>query len=139
MPLILLVSMAYWSEAESSRRRSSRMRVAWERLRARRKFGTAMDVSNAMIATTIMISTKVKPRVLWMRFNMDLFMVMVFVMIKIEFHKKQVMNQSGFCAAVLICSRKHYTIYSVFRLILDHPVRHRIIPEWRGAGFTRHF
>src|ERR1700683_4588109 len=59
MPLILLVSIAYWSEAPSSRRRSSRMRVAWERLRARRKFGTAMEASNAMMATTIMISTRV--------------------------------------------------------------------------------
>jgi hypothetical protein len=35
------------------------MRVAWERLRARRKFGTAIDASKAMIATTIMISTRV--------------------------------------------------------------------------------
>ena len=34
------------------------MRVACERLRARRKLGTAMEASNAMMATTIMISTE---------------------------------------------------------------------------------
>src|SRR6266404_5176377 len=34
---------------------------AWERLRARRNPGTAMAASKAMIATTIMISTRVKP------------------------------------------------------------------------------
>src|SRR5579862_2831628 len=37
------------------------MRVAWERLRARRKLGTAIAARSAMIATTIMISTRVKP------------------------------------------------------------------------------
>src|SRR3954465_8655576 len=42
-------------------RRVSRVAVAWERLRARRKLGTAMAASKAMIATTIMISTRVKP------------------------------------------------------------------------------
>src|SRR3954467_4236555 len=42
-------------------RRVSRVEVAWERLRARRKLGTAMAASKAMIATTIMISTRVKP------------------------------------------------------------------------------
>src|SRR5437879_8136123 len=40
-------------------RRSSRIRVAWERLRARRKLGTAIAASRAIIATTIMISTRV--------------------------------------------------------------------------------
>ena len=34
---------------------------AWERLRARRNPGTAMAASKAMIATTIMISTRVNP------------------------------------------------------------------------------
>src|ERR1700722_17254406 len=42
-------------------RRSSRQRVACERLRARRKLGTAIAASKAMMATTIMISTRVKP------------------------------------------------------------------------------
>ena len=37
------------------------MRLAWERFRARRKPGTAMAASKAMMATTIMISTRVKP------------------------------------------------------------------------------
>src|SRR5438128_11609332 len=60
-PPLLLVSMAYWSMAESMMRKSSRICVACERLRARRKFGTAIAASNAMIATTIMISTRVKP------------------------------------------------------------------------------
>src|SRR5437899_1741634 len=40
------------------------MRLACERFRARRKPGTAIDASRAMIATTIMISTRVKPEVL---------------------------------------------------------------------------
>src|SRR4028119_1095859 len=53
--------MAYWSFAPSIMRRVSRHAVAWERLRARRKLGTAMEASRAMIATTIMISTRVKP------------------------------------------------------------------------------
>src|SRR4051794_15574503 len=42
-------------------RRVSRVAVAWERLRARRKLGTAIAARRAMIATTIMISTRVKP------------------------------------------------------------------------------
>src|SRR4051812_39720053 len=53
--------MAYWSTAESIKRRSLRIRLAWERLRARRNPGTAIAASKAMIATTIMISTRVKP------------------------------------------------------------------------------
>src|SRR5476651_830414 len=67
-PVVLLVSIAYWSIAESIIRRSSRMRVACERLRARRKFGTAMAARRAMIATTIMISTSVKPLFLLLSF-----------------------------------------------------------------------
>src|ERR1700682_4115225 len=47
--------------AESIRRRSLMILEAWERLRARRNPGTAMAASKAMIATTIMISTRVKP------------------------------------------------------------------------------
>src|SRR5260370_11505544 len=51
-------------------RRSFRIRVACERLRARRNPGTAIAASSAMIATTIMISTRVKPpRRLLMAFN----------------------------------------------------------------------
>jgi hypothetical protein len=47
------------------------MRLAWERLRARRNPGTAIAASKAMIATTIMISTRVKPpRRLLSLFNM---------------------------------------------------------------------
>src|SRR5206468_9976239 len=42
-------------------RRSLRIRLAWERLRARRKPGTAIAAKSAMIATTIIISTRVKP------------------------------------------------------------------------------
>src|ERR1700684_4015620 len=61
MPVVLLFSMAYWSVALSIMRRSSRMRVACERLRARRKLGTAIAARSAMIATTIMICTSVKP------------------------------------------------------------------------------
>src|SRR5215212_12013181 len=70
-PLFLLVSIAYWSTAESIRRRSLIMRLACERLRARRNPGTAIAASRAMIATTIMISTRVKPpRRLLNLFNM---------------------------------------------------------------------
>src|SRR5436190_137897 len=61
LPEALLFSIAYWSIAESIMRRSSRMRVACERLRERRKLGTAIAARSAMIATTIMISTRVKP------------------------------------------------------------------------------
>src|SRR4051794_39873376 len=53
--------MAYWSTAESIKRRSFRTRLAWARLRARRNPGTAIAANKAMIATTIMISTRVKP------------------------------------------------------------------------------
>src|SRR5438094_10052330 len=53
--------MAYWSTAPSINRRSLRILDAWERFRARRDAGTAIAASNAMIATTIMISTSVKP------------------------------------------------------------------------------
>src|SRR5438270_1828680 len=49
-------------------RRSFRIRLACERLRARRNPGTAIAASNAMIATTIMISTSVKPACF--RFNL---------------------------------------------------------------------
>src|SRR5256885_12795710 len=70
-PLFVLVSIAYWSTAESIKRRSLIMRLAWERLRARRNPGTAIAASKAMIATTIMISTRVKPpRRLLSLFNM---------------------------------------------------------------------
>src|SRR5207248_11288237 len=70
-PVVRLVSIAYWSHAESIIRRSFRIRLACERLRARRNPGTAIAASNAMIATTIMISTRVKPpRRLLMAFNM---------------------------------------------------------------------
>src|ERR1700688_2683949 len=65
-----LVSIAYWSTAESIMRRSFRIRVACERLRARRNPGTAIAASSAIIATTIMISTRVKPpRFLFSSFN----------------------------------------------------------------------
>ncbi len=37
------------------------IRLAWERFRARRNPGTAMAASKAIIATTIIISTRVKP------------------------------------------------------------------------------
>src|SRR6267143_470624 len=53
--------MAYWSTAASIIRRSLRILDACERLRARKNPGTAIAASNAMIATTIMISTRVKP------------------------------------------------------------------------------
>src|SRR2546423_14888714 len=53
--------MAYWSTAESIRRRSFKTRLACARLRARRNPGTAIAANKAMIATTIMISTRVKP------------------------------------------------------------------------------
>src|SRR6476619_6965701 len=47
------------------------MRLACERLRARRNPGTAMAANRAIIATTIMISTRVKPpRRLLSLFNM---------------------------------------------------------------------
>src|SRR5438045_7371329 len=61
LPVLRLVSIAYWSVAASVIRRSLRIRLAWERLRARRKPGTAIAAKSAMIATTIMISTRVKP------------------------------------------------------------------------------
>ena len=61
VPLVLLFSIAYWSTAESIKRRSLMTRLAWERFRARRKPGTAIAANRAMIATTIMISTRVKP------------------------------------------------------------------------------
>src|SRR5260370_2655178 len=59
--VFLLVSMAYWSSAESIIRKSFKIRLACERLRARMNPGTAMAASKAMIATTIMISTRVNP------------------------------------------------------------------------------
>src|SRR5438477_1130452 len=60
-PVVRLVSIAYWSTAPSIMRRSLRILVACERLRARRNPGTAIAASKAMIATTIIISTSVKP------------------------------------------------------------------------------
>src|SRR5438105_145583 len=67
--------MAYWSTAASIKRRSLRIVLAWERLRARRNPGTAIAASSAMIATTIMISTRVKPpRRLLSLFNMVCFL-----------------------------------------------------------------
>src|SRR5206468_7141711 len=59
--VLRLVSIAYWSTAASIIRRSLRIRLAWERLRARRNPGTAIAAKSAMIATTIIISTRVKP------------------------------------------------------------------------------
>src|SRR5947207_704963 len=61
LPVVRLVSIAYWSTAASIIRRSLRILEACERLRARKKPGTAIAASNAIIATTIMISTRVKP------------------------------------------------------------------------------
>ena len=54
-------SIAYWSIAPEIIRRSLRIFEACERLRARRKPGTAIAARSAIIATTIMISTSVKP------------------------------------------------------------------------------
>src|SRR6201992_3086779 len=54
-------SSAYCVLASSSMRQGSWGEVGCERLRARRKLGTAMAARRAMIATTIMISTSVKP------------------------------------------------------------------------------
>src|SRR4029077_14869775 len=63
--------MAYWSTAESIKRRSFRTRLACARLRARGNPGTAIAANKAMIATTIMISTRVKhPRRLLILLNM---------------------------------------------------------------------
>src|SRR5437660_12589630 len=70
-PVALVVSIAYWSTAASIKRRSFRIRLACARLRARRNPGTAIAANSAMIATTIMISTRVKPpRRLLILFNM---------------------------------------------------------------------
>src|SRR5438045_1719898 len=60
-PVLRFVSMAYWSQAESIMRKSLRIRLACERLRARRKPGTAIAAKSAIMATTIMISTRVNP------------------------------------------------------------------------------
>src|SRR5256885_4158926 len=71
-PVLRLVSIAYWSTAPSIRRRSLRMRLAWERLRARRNPGTAIAARSAMMATTIMISTRVKA---WRDFDRETFIL----------------------------------------------------------------
>src|SRR5438105_13210239 len=75
-PVVRLVSIAYWSTAASIIRRSFKIRLACERLRARRNPGTAIAASNAMMATTIMISTRVKPlRCLLQVFNIVCYLV----------------------------------------------------------------
>src|SRR3982751_3747160 len=63
--------MEYCAAAKSIRRRSFKTRLACARLRARRNPGTAIAANSAMIATTIMISTRVKaPRRLFSLVNM---------------------------------------------------------------------
>ncbi len=57
----LFDSIAYRSSAASMARKSCMIRVACARFRERMKLGTAIAASNAIIATTIMISTSVNP------------------------------------------------------------------------------
>src|SRR5205807_798339 len=95
-PEVRLVSMAYWSHAESIIRRSFRIRLACERLRARRNPGTAMAASNAMIATTIMISTRVKPpRRLLMAFNMLLLSISFVCLTALHDIDREVLTESA--------------------------------------------
>ena len=50
------------------------MQIAvFERLQARAKFGMAMAANNPTVETTIMISTKVKPRDGWIVFRSSVF------------------------------------------------------------------
>src|SRR5947199_3463498 len=64
LPEPFLVSNAHCSLAPSIWRRLLMHALVWAVVRAFTKFGIAMAASNPMIATTIMISTSVKPAVL---------------------------------------------------------------------------
>src|SRR5213595_3108963 len=79
--VVRLVSIAYWSTAASIMRRSLRILEACERLRARRNPGTAIAASNAMIATTIMISTSVKPACFLFNFVNMMFLIAFIVLL----------------------------------------------------------
>src|SRR2546423_1717833 len=81
LPVVRLVSMAYWSTAASIIRRSLRILEACERLRARKNPGTAIAASNAMIATTIMISTTVKPAFFLFNFLNMMFLIAFIVLL----------------------------------------------------------
>src|ERR1019366_5909556 len=69
-------------------RRSFRILEAWERLRARKNPGTAMAASKAMMATTIMISTSVKPPRLGLIVSF-LSMTAVYLSILIAFEREE--------------------------------------------------
>src|ERR1043166_4864868 len=66
-----LFSSAYCCTAPSSWRRLLMHAFIWDCVRARTKLGMAMAANNPMMATTIMISTSVKP---------DLFDALIFIL-----------------------------------------------------------
>src|SRR2546425_3827021 len=64
-PVPFLFSRAHWSFAPSMMRRLLKIELSWAFSRAFTKFGIAIAANNPMMATTIMISTSVKPAVLF--------------------------------------------------------------------------
>src|SRR6266516_6628939 len=64
-PVPFLFSSAHWSFAPSMMRRLLKIELSWAVSRAFTKFGIAIAANNPMMATTIIISTRVKPAVLF--------------------------------------------------------------------------
>src|SRR5437667_8879925 len=77
-PVPFLFSSAHWSFAPSMMRRLLKIELSWAFSRALTKFGIAIAANNPMMATTIMISTRVKPAVLFVLICMTNLSVMLF-------------------------------------------------------------
>src|SRR2546423_12052811 len=90
-PVLRFVSIAYWSTAESIMRKSLRIRLAWERLRARKNPGTAIAARRAIMATTIMISTRVKPLG---DFAADVFIYIEGLATGMPMHRRSIVNKA---------------------------------------------
>src|SRR4029077_12832351 len=75
-PVVCFCSSAHWLAAASIWRMLLMQALAWEVARAFTKFGIAMAARRPMMATTIMISTSVKPA---LRMFFIVFIVVIFL------------------------------------------------------------
>src|SRR5437763_14047710 len=84
-PVPCLFSSAHWSLAPSMMRRLFRIELSCEVVRALTKLGIAIAANSPIMATTIMISTSVKPAFLF--FLLCILRIFLFVGPNIEFER----------------------------------------------------
>src|ERR1043166_2508298 len=89
-PVPFLFSNAHWSLAPSMMRRLLRIEFSWALSRAFTKFGIAIAANKPMMATTIMISTRVKPAFLFVLICISDLSVVVYLNARREQRKRRV-------------------------------------------------